>query len=641
MNNESYNKFIEIQKKNNNTNQQMTSLKNNKLNGNYFISDMKKLSPNNNKNDNLNNIYHNIKFKGKTVKIEEIKNHDSFNEYKHIYKQNNNEQLLLLLNNRKINCNNYYLIKDIPKNNYSNPNKNNNINKENQNFHHNISPIKINLFNNIKPFNSDVKSKPNIFYNLRNQFMSEQKSFKELDKEFINDDNNFPHIPKNDTCIENFENLIIKKNNINIIPIPKKLKTLNNEIRKNLFHENTKQKINKFYSPPRKNIQNIDINIDYSNECTVCQEQNTSFEFNKRTNINLTPKIKYFLNYDDSLMRCKNKMDNKNTNIKGEISRKLNISVKKLKNINSGDFKIFWSGKSKAGKDKNGNIKTNQDAFRVCENINNIKNFNFYILCDGHGKNGHFVSKFIVQNIISKIITDQSLINLKNTEEIYQAIIKNDYQLIKNIFSQIDIHLSLQNDFDTYKSGCTCVLIIQVGSKIICANIGDSRAILVYSYSKNLFNTKIFPLSIDSKPDLPSELIRIKKCGGEVHRNINNKGHYLGPMRIFAKGKDYPGLAMSRSFGDFQCKEIGVICEPSFIEYCLDENCKYLVLGSDGVWDFLENENVAKIGNKYYLKNNPEGFCNEILENASYWWEKEDNVVDDITALIVFFKFFI
>ena len=125
-----------------------------------------------------------------------------------------------------------------------------------------------------------------------------------------------------------------------------------------------------------------------------------------------------------------------------------------------------------------------------------------------------------------------------------------------------------------------------------------------------------------------------------MHRNINNKGHYLGPMRIFAKGKDYPGLAMSRSFGDFQCKEIGVICEPSFIEYCLDENCKYLVLGSDGVWDFLENENVAKIGNKYYLKNNPEGFCNEILENASYWWEKEDNVVDDITALIVFFKFF-
>ena len=93
----------------------------------------------------------------------------------------------------------------------------------------------------------------------------------------------------------------------------------------------------------------------------------------------------------------------------------------------------------------------------------------------------------------------------------------------------------------------------------------DSRAILVYSHSPNLFNTKIFPLSIDSKPYLPSELNRIINSGGEVHKRINNKGEYVGPMRVFAKGKDYPGLAMSRSFGDFQCKQYGVINEPSNI----------------------------------------------------------------------------
>ena len=64
-----------------------------------------------------------------------------------------------------------------------------------------------------------------------------------------------------------------------------------------------------------------------------------------------------------------------------------------------------------------------------------------------------------------------------------------------------------------------------------------------------------------------------------------------------------------------------------------------MVICSDGVWDFMDNEKVMKIANKYYINNNPEGFCQEIIGNASYRWEKEEEVIDDITAVIVFFKF--
>ena len=605
--------------------QQTTTTKNNNIINNYFNANIKRISPSNNQSENMNNIYHSIKFKGKNDKNEEIKNHDPYNDY--------DEK-----NNKK-----YFLINQSPPNFYLN--KYNMINTKQQKFQHNISPIKINLFLNNKSSNSERKPNRINFDDIKQRFITQKKDFNNYNRDFNDDNNNsLPHIPINDTCIESFENSIIKKNNLNIIPIPKKMKALNDEIRKNLFYENKIQNNNKFnnyYSPPRINRQNIDINMDYYNEKTLNPEIKNSPSFNNIQNTNFTPKNKYYFNYNNSPIKFKIKSDNKNFNSKKEFPRQLNIRVKKLKYINNDDFKIFWSGKSKAGKDKNGKIKTNQDAFRVCENINNIKNFNFYILCDGHGKDGHYVSKYITQNITSKITTHSSILHLKNTEEIYQTLIKDDYKLIKDIFSQIDIYLSLQKNFDTYKSGSTCVLIIQIGPKIICANIGDSRAIMVYSNNQNLFGTKIFPLSLDSKPDLPSELSRIINSGGVVHKKINNKGQYVGPMRVFAKGKDFPGLAMSRSFGDFQCKEYGVISEPSFVEYCLDENCKYLVLGSDGVWDFLDNENVVKIGNKYYLKNNPKGFCNEILENASYWWEKEDNVVDDITALIIFFKFFV
>ena len=631
------------------------------INNNFFNSEKKKLSTKENNNNikekfrnneskiqNINNIYHNIKFKRRRIQKEEIKNYDyTYNNdiYRNIKNEINNQTLLFQYNKQQKSINKTYMLNCNSPNNIMS-NKNKLINVGNPKYQQNISPIKINLFHNNKPFYSERKQNKYNLSDCKNKIINIDKVSNDFNNTFnIDDNNNIPNIPKNDVCLENFENSIIKKenNNINIIQIPKKFALLNTEIKKNLFNENVNQNISKrfnnYYSPQRKNFKNIDINMDYFNEKTMIPQKNIF------SNSKSPKKSKQLFSKVNSHLKYKVKSGNQNNiklfNKNEQELKPFNIEIKKIKNINNDDFKISWSGKSKAGKDKNKNIKINQDAFRVCENINNIKNFNIYILCDGHGRDGHYVSKYITENIISMISSHSLKIFHKNIEEIYNALIKNNYQLIKDIFSQIDICLSLQKDFDTEKSGCTCILILQIGSKIISANIGDSRAILVYSNSQNLFKTKTFPLSLDSKPDLPSELKRIINCGGEVHKNINKKGEYVGPMRVFARGKDFPGLAMSRSFGDFQSKQYGVINEPTFVEYCLDENCRYIVICSDGVWDFIDNDNVVKIGNRHYLNNNPEGFCLEILEKASYWWQKEDIVIDDITALIVFFKFIV
>ena len=631
------------------------------INNNFFNSEKKKLSTKENNNNikeefrnneskiqNINNIYHNIKFKRRRIQKEEIKNYDyTYNNdiYRNIKNEINNQTLLFQYNKQQKSINKTYLLNCNSPNNIKS-NRNKLINIGNPKYQQNISPIKINLFHNNKPFYSERKQNKYNLSECKNKIINIDKVSNDFNNTFnIDDNNNIPNIPKNDVCLENFENSIIKKenNNINIIQIPKKFALLNTEIKKNLFNENVNQNISKrfnnYYSPQRKNFKNIDINMDYFNEKTMIPQKNIF------SNSKSPKKPKQLFSKVNSHMKYKVKSGNQNNiklfNKNEQELKPFNIEIKKIKNINNDDFKISWSGKSKAGKDKNKNIKINQDAFRVCENINNIKNFNIYILCDGHGRDGHYVSKYITENIISMISSHSLKIFHKNIEEIYNALIKNNYQLIKDIFSQIDICLSLQKDFDTEKSGCTCILILQIGSKIISANIGDSRAILVYSNSQNLFKTKTFPLSLDSKPDLPSELKRIINCGGEVHKNINKKGEYVGPMRVFARGKNFPGLAMSRSFGDFQSKQYGVINEPTFVEYCLDENCRYIVICSDGVWDFIDNDNVVKIGNRHYLNNNPEGFCLEILEKASYWWQKEDIVIDDITALIVFFKFIV
>lgn len=39
-------------------------------------------------------------------------------------------------------------------------------------------------------------------------------------------------------------------------------------------------------------------------------------------------------------------------------------------------------------------------------------------------------------------------------------------------------------------------------------------------------------------------------------------GESNGPYRVWLKNEGYPGLAMSRSIGDFVCESVGVISDP-------------------------------------------------------------------------------
>ena len=124
--------------------------------------------------------------------------------------------------------------------------------------------------------------------------------------------------------------------------------------------------------------------------------------------------------------------------------------------------------------------------------------------------------------------------------------------------------------------------------------------------------------------------------GGEVRKIIKHKKG-VGPYRVWAKNKDYPGLAMSRSLGDFDGKKIGIIADPEIIEYKIKVHSKFIAICSDGVWEFLKNEDVMNLGKKYFLDNNPRDFCKELIEKSVELWKREDVAIDDITVVIVFF----
>ena len=285
---------------------------------------------------------------------------------------------------------------------------------------------------------------------------------------------------------------------------------------------------------------------------------------------------------------------------------------------------------SQAGKGEDGFTKVNQDSFLVLQNEYNLKDFNVFCVMDGHGVNGHLVSRFVTKYFTTFFKKNKKMNSSNsNEDQIFYRLKKNDFDILKRAYRHAERDIEKNSDIDANFSGTTCVMVFQVGNRLLCGNVGDSRAILVKG-------DKVIPLSIDQKPDDPEESKRIKENGGEISQ-YEEDGEKSGPFRVWQKGEVYPGIAMSRSIGDFIATKLGVIPEPKFIEEKIDKDCKFIVVASDGIWEFLDNETVKNMVMPFYEKNDPAGACKELIKKSTEFWNQEDIVVDDITVVIAFF----
>jgi serine/threonine protein phosphatase PrpC len=425
----------------------------------------------------------------------------------------------------------------------------------------------------------------------------------------------------------------------------------NNTYSTNTYHAHVlkKAKSNYFFNGP--NLNDI-----YKDEKPSIEDKEKKTELINRTKRNFTEYPKYEKTLNDRNNTNNNtdiKKNNDEENEKKLKFRRLKTSdFSKIKignekdNLNqlnsefsSFNYVKYVQATSVAGK-KDGLLdKINQDSYLCEKKINGVLNFNIFGVMDGHGDNGHHASQFVSKFIINRIKNHPLIRNLSNPKDIYNQLKANGYQIIANIYTDAD-NLIFKEKFSCQRSGTTCVIVIQLEENIICANAGDSRAIMIYddiSSDNNLINSKVFPLSYDCKPENPNEKKRIYECGGTVEKILDDNGNPGGPFRVWIKGEDYPGLAMSRSIGDMEAKTVGVIPNPQIMEYTLTSKSKYLLVCSDGVWEFISNEEAMKIANKFYLKNDPMGLCRELTNKSTQIWLKEDICIDDITVVAVFF----
>lgn len=312
--------------------------------------------------------------------------------------------------------------------------------------------------------------------------------------------------------------------------------------------------------------------------------------------------------------------------INKEEAKKINVikNTKKIGQIDSLSQKGF------AGQ---GVKKENQDRYFIHYNLNNETSSIFMGVCDGHGLYGHEVSEYL-SSILPKEL--DSLLKVQSTPSISSLPIEELNTIITNTFIKVNSNIILCDTLDTTFSGSTCSSLILTSSKLICANAGDSRCIIGKQSKSGEWYS--YNLSRDHKPTEPDELKRILASGGRIEAYKDQNGNHIGPERVWVAGEDVPGLAMSRSFGDDVAQSVGVIAIPEIVHTDIKEEDKFIVIASDGIWEFISSDECVKLIKDYYIVGDIGGALKMLYKEASKRWIMEEEVIDDITVILVFFE---
>jgi protein phosphatase PTC1 len=110
---------------------------------------------------------------------------------------------------------------------------------------------------------------------------------------------------------------------------------------------------------------------------------------------------------------------------------------------------------------------------------------------------------------------------------------------------------------------------------LVVGNLGDAHAVLDR-------NGTAERLSHAHRASDPQEAQRIRRAGGHITRRQNDVARVGGE------------LAVTRSLGDTRLKD-WVLAEPSISEVVLRQGDERLIMGCDGLWDWLDDQSAVDL----------------------------------------------
>ena len=230
-----------------------------------------------------------------------------------------------------------------------------------------------------------------------------------------------------------------------------------------------------------------------------------------------------------------------------------------------------------------GNIRDyNEDTITATKIVLDPKDktnyFYFFAVYDGHGGNG---CSIYLKNNLYKNIKEPSTKGIKN------AINETEQNFLEKV--------AVNNGILVDMSGSCGIMVIIKNRKCIIANIGDSRCVL-FKNKRVSFSTR------DHKPNSAFEKRRIELAGGTVYQTESIIPLFQNGKQIEIPWRVMPGgLSVSRTFGDIESKELkfggkkDVVCAlPDVVEFELNDDYNFMVIGCDGIFDVLSNNEMLE-----------------------------------------------
>ena len=301
--------------------------------------------------------------------------------------------------------------------------------------------------------------------------------------------------------------------------------------------------------------------------------------------------------------------------------------------------------------------KRQEDAHVAAISLGDKKNIDVFGVFDGHGGKevSQFVSNHFTQELVSNknlevdmpqalketfLKMDEIMITEDGIEEIKKYARKSkeedDIQSKKEppnsqmqLIAQLLEPKNPESNEISMRTGCTaCVMSVdETKKKLYFANAGDSRVVMC---KKGV----AYAQSEDHKPDMKSEKDRILNAEGWI-----------------TDGRVKGNLNLTRGFGDLEYKqnkklkpeEQMITANPDIKEVNFEDDIEFVIIGCDGIWDCLKNQEACDFVSKR-LKENPEIKVSKIVEEmldsiiAKDLYSENGIGSDNMTCIVIVFK---
>jgi len=239
-----------------------------------------------------------------------------------------------------------------------------------------------------------------------------------------------------------------------------------------------------------------------------------------------------------------------------------------------------------------------EDAYQAAPGLDGDPTRGIFSVFDGHGgrEAADYAADNLHDNILREINRVESSLDLDEfTEQVKAAMIEGFLATYQEFLSLGDL-----------QGGATATTAYLSKGRIWVANVGDCRAVICQG-------GEAVALTHDHRPDCAKEREAVEHRGGEI-------------VRERVQGV----LGVSRALGDRELKSY-ITAEPSVFCGPVSESSEFLILGTDGLWDHVDNQEAVQLVRLALdEKRGIHAACRGLVELA-----RANRSRDDISVLVV------